>query len=192
MPQKSVCMSMTTTAVFSGRRSPLYGHGYGSDFTYRSIGLLMHPPSADVRVSAPDRTVHERLALEAGGAWRARLRSRSLVDSPVGRSPSSASRSSVDAQLAWCARECTSRRACRDHDAQRDHVRCGVEQIVAGGDAYGLQGWAESSGAAEEQGGVEALDRVPAGEDHECHCHQALAARESFAPAAGVVQRKER
>ena len=48
IPQKSVCMSITTSAVFSALKSPLYGHGYGSDFTYRSLELdesVMHPPS---------------------------------------------------------------------------------------------------------------------------------------------------
>src|SRR4249920_2041965 len=39
-PQKSVCMSMTMSAVFSGRRSPSYGHGYGFAATNVMCGLL--------------------------------------------------------------------------------------------------------------------------------------------------------
>src|SRR6266550_1821696 len=38
-PQKSVCMSMTISAVFAGRRSPFQGQRYGSEVTKVVSGL---------------------------------------------------------------------------------------------------------------------------------------------------------
>src|SRR5262245_55464139 len=95
MPQKSVCMSMTSNAVFSGRRSPLYGQGYGLAATKRFV------------MSKASR---------------------------VGP---------VDGELPRRAVERAIRRARRDHDPERDQVRRGIEEIVSGADAHGLQRRAE-------------------------------------------------
>src|SRR3981081_650825 len=87
-------------------------------------------------------------------------------------------RSAVDARLAGRARQRAARGAGGDHDAERQNVRRRVEEVIARADAPGWSGRAEGAGAAEEQRGEEAVDRIPAREDHQRHRHQPLAARE--------------
>src|SRR6185369_4695842 len=72
-----------------------------------------------------------------------------------------------DAQFAGRARQGAARGAGGDHDAQRQHVGRRVEQVVARGDADRLQRGPERTGAAKEEGGIEAVDRVPARENHQ-------------------------
>ena len=42
LPQKSVCMSMTSKTVFCGRRSPFQGHGYGI-----GVDIALAVPASD-------------------------------------------------------------------------------------------------------------------------------------------------
>src|SRR5262245_44063435 len=58
-----------------------------------------------------------------------------------------------------------------DHDDERQDVGGGVEEVVALGDADGLQRRAERTGGAEEQRRPDALDGVPAREDDEGDRH---------------------
>src|SRR5690606_14577539 len=62
-----------------------------------------------------------------------------------------------------------------DHDEKRQDVGRGIEEVVALGNAHRLQGRADGSGGAEQQGGPDAAHRIPAGKDHQGHRHQALA-----------------
>src|SRR5215207_1713702 len=128
-------MSITISAVFSGRRSPLYGHGYGSAATNRPV-----------------------LLLASGMFW--------FLEKPLPR----------HTQLTRRASEIAPRRASRDHDRERQHVRRRAEQIIPSGDTHRLQRRAERTGTAEQQRRVEAIQRLPAREDDQRHCHQPLSA----------------
>src|SRR5689334_1877663 len=107
-------MSMISSAVLRGRRSPLYGQGYGSASTNRSVAIAVL--------------------------------------------------SAIDAQLARRAGQRPARRAGDDHDPERDDVGRGVEQVIAPRNPDRLQRRSQRAGGAEEQRGVKALQRVPAGE----------------------------
>src|SRR5258707_15407595 len=112
-------MSMTRRAVLPGRRSPSYGHGYGSATTKRCV----------IGVTS--------LRSRAGGAL------------------------AVDAQLAGGSRERPARRARRDHDPERHHVRRGVEQIVAAADPDRLERRAQRAPATEQDRGTAPAERSP-------------------------------
>ena len=78
----------------------------------------------------------------------------------------------------------------RISSAEGQHIGRGEEQVVAGSHADRLQRRAERAGAAEQDRRPEAVDRVPAGEDHQRDRHQALARRNALVPAARVVERQ--
>src|SRR5438876_3491124 len=84
-------------------------------------------------------------------------------------------RSLGNRQFAGRTAERAARRRGGDHDGESEDVGGGVIEVIAVGNTDRLQRRPQCSSGSEEEGGGKAAERIPSGEDHERHRHQALA-----------------